>query len=137
MFLRLKDRTPNYESAVVALRRLAEEDPDLMGRAFAEVDSNITREWMTKGLRRSSGSQSHLRLLGKNPRLRTELDQHLPFFVDHTDLWLKNGRPSLWTTQPYSVSADGIKDGGLDRPRARPDDFSTSVVALPRLDSDD
>lgn len=110
MFLRLKERTPSYETAVVALRRLSEEDPDLMGRAFAEVDSDITKKWVTKGLRRSSGSQSHLRLLGKNPRLRAELDQHLPFFADHTDLWLKEGRPFSWTTQPYSMSADGIKE---------------------------
>ena len=108
MFASGKDRTPHYESAVAALRRLAEEDPDLVGRAFAEVDSGITKKWMTKGLRRSSGSQSYLRLLGKKPHpqsIRT-----LPRFADHTDLWIKNGRPFLWTTQPYGLDDPGIKE---------------------------
>ena len=109
MFLSRKRRTPHYESAVAALHRLAEEDPDLVGRAFAEVDSVITKKWMTKGLRRSLGSQSHLRLLGKRPP-----PQDLPLFADHTDLWIKGGRPFLWTSQPYSLTNAGIKElGGL------------------------
>ena len=110
MFLRPKERTPNYENAVAALHKLAKESQDLMGRAFAEVDSGITKEWMTKGLRRSSGSQSHLRLLGKNPRSKPDPGQELPFFADHTDLWLKDGRPFLWTTQPYGLTEGGIRE---------------------------
>ena len=118
MFVRLKDRTPNYENAVAALHRLAEEDLDLASLAFAEVSSGITKKWVTKGLRRSSGSQSYLRLLGKKPNPQSIRTLHR--FADHTDLWIKNGRPFLWTTQPYSLTDAGIKglagliDLGLD-----------------------
>lgn len=106
-FVDRKERTPRYEAAVTALRELSKEDRDLVHRAYAEAQAPWIESFVTKGLKRSSGVRSHLRLLGKRPSWGEDA---LPEFADHTDLWVKDGKPHLLTTQPYQLNSGGIRD---------------------------
>ena len=61
---------------------------------------------------RSQGASCPCRLLGKRHSYAgaceiTTFDRH---WIDHFDLWLKDGKPHVWTSQPYGISKADLFD---------------------------
>lgn len=110
-FLKGKDRTPEYEAAVEALRRLLEAaDANAVERAFAEVIGDHRRERWAKvhGLRQSGGYQLIRRLAGASGCERCAGGDCRPPGADHDSLWNKDGKPAVFVTQPYRLSWDSM-----------------------------
>lgn len=111
-FIEEKQRTPEYDRAVAALRALPAE---LTTRAFAEATCAAREEaWARRyGLKRSSGHSCVARLLGKRCRYGEykagDAPPCRPPGSDHADLWIKNGKPAVYTFQPYGLSYDTLK----------------------------
>ncbi len=105
-FLDPPRRTPEYEAAVAALHKLVNTSPNMLGRACAEVMAPMMESVLSSKLRRTSGVRHPLRLLGRRPGWNAQL----PSFSDHTSLWLKDGKPHVWVTQPYDLNNEDIRE---------------------------
>ena len=68
--------------------------------------------WETK-YTRSQGYACPCRLLGKRHQWGSctlgIVDTHR-HWVDHFDLWLKDGKPHVWTSQPYAILKEDLFD---------------------------
>jgi len=91
-----------YDEVVRILRRLEAEEGEA-DTAFAEAMSDIWRERETMGLHRSSGIPHPPRLLGKHPLLLK-----VQPWLDHVAVWNKNGRPAVFTSQPYGLCWEAL-----------------------------
>jgi hypothetical protein len=110
-------RTPEYEAAIAALRKIEAAGIDAT-RAYAEAvcereESALERGY---GLKRSKGHVCFARLVGKRctrfdclyPNRRQKEDSP-PCRIpggDHDTLWLYKGKPVLYLAQPYEVSLE-------------------------------
>lgn len=114
-FVDPKKQTPEYVRAVEALKSLP---PDIAMRAFAEA-TYAAREkaWAERyGLERSRGHACVARLLGKrcwqsgwHVRGAEEAPPCRPPGSDHADLWIKNGKPVVYTFQPYGLDHNTLE----------------------------
>lgn len=122
-FVSSKERTPDYLEAVEALRRLAAAggSPE---RAFAEAVAEDYEAHYAEanGLKRSSGRPCARRLTGGRCANHEDHghDYHLAYpslrdpctvpGADHSVLWLKDGKPARFTTQPYGLSWETLRE---------------------------
>lgn len=107
-FVNKKDRTPAYDAAVKALKKVP---PDLRDRAFAEAASEEARKIWAESRQVTPakyGQQFWGRLVGKRRPTVTTRNDLLPA-DDHFTLWLKDGRPEVYVSQPYDLSLDDLR----------------------------
>ena len=107
-FLDPKERTPLYEEAVAALRRLAEEhnDSDDVDRAFAEAMSDRFYESMeAKGLRETGAVRPWVTF---HKGIGQEGVHQFPG-DDHVSLWTRDGVPERRLSQPYTLHLETIR----------------------------
>lgn len=125
--------SPEYRAAVDAVRALLPFG-DLPGRAYAEATAERALEWWQgqseRGrLRQSNGAPCVERLLGKRCRYASDEDHTCqPPGSDHPSLWLLDGKPTLYVTQPYSLSWESL-GGIVDFCRARGLEASVSAAS--------
>ncbi len=109
-----EERTPQYERAVSALRKLLESakpgwGPDMANRAYAEATADAWRESYCDQHRvtRTRGQRTVARLWG-GARRSWDVEP-VPQFPaeDHVDLWIRDGKPVRFTSQPYGL---GLQD---------------------------
>lgn len=109
-FLSRKERTPLYEAAVAALQALSEEGGSPT-RAFAEAvaETRQQRFGARHKVKPSGGSATIARLIGKG---LSQEDRYLlrPPGADHDSLWLRDGKPVMFVTQPYELHRDGMRE---------------------------
>jgi hypothetical protein len=97
----LKDRSPAYEAAVEALKRLS---PDDAQRACAEaVAPALQKHANAEFGARATGQKSWQRLLGKRGKATDSLPGD-----DHAELFL--GDPLTYVSHPYSLSLETIRE---------------------------
>lgn len=96
---------PHFQVAERALKLLeAREGPDAVDYAYDEVAGEARRQFFLKrGLKPDNGSCA-LRLLGKH--MRKHDCACLPPGADHPVLWRKNGKPVLFSFEPYGLSSE-------------------------------
>ena len=103
----------SYLRALRALEELAEEEgSDAVRRACADAtwEDNKKSFVKSKGLREAK-SQSIERLIGKHSK--SLLESPSPAVLpgdDHPSLWLKNGKPHVYISQPYELSIEDLKE---------------------------
>lgn len=103
-------KSADYIRVVNMLRALPDEDA--AHRAFAEAthESRLLKWAKQRELKRSDGHACIARLLGRrcmmlDPRPRNqEGPPCTPPGADHSDLWIRGGKPVVYTTQPYQLS---------------------------------
>ena len=99
-------RSDAHRKALQAMRELVEAEGPLAALAiYREVAAGKTREQWTKryGLRPTTGARSVDRLPGKRSgELRVPGE-------DHSSLWLHEGKPAVYVTQPYGLSWDTLR----------------------------
>lgn len=100
-------RTPTYEKAVAALIALQEENPGLLTPAYAEASTCYRKHTYRKryGLKRSPGRNVFERLIGKHTYTNV-----FRRWMDHSSLWLKDGRPYLFVGQPYGLTLRDLRE---------------------------
>lgn len=103
-------RTPAYEKAVAALIALREEDPGLMTPAFAEAATTYKEQVYRRrhGLNKSRAGNTFDRLIGK--RTYFGYNNLWQRWMDHSSLWLKDGRPYLFVGQPYGLTLRDLRE---------------------------
>jgi hypothetical protein len=95
--------SPAYLAALKALRALPSGD---RGSVYADAAHEELKEALLRGFTPSSGLVPHpLRLVGKRPML---LEQRP--WLDHVAIWNQDGRPALFTSQPYGLSWEALCD---------------------------
>lgn len=103
-----------YIKTVKEIRKLLERDTfdpiDTCFRAFGEaIASPLKKQWEeVAGLRESSGVPCPERLT--KHRCSCGWSHELAPGSDHTSLWLENGKPKLYITQPYDLSYEKMKE---------------------------
>jgi len=115
LFVDRDRRTPAYVKAVDALRAVG--DVDLAARAAAEATwHGRLMAWASReGLTPSKSHACVARLLGKRCpwSLREPKPGHPPCRppgADHPLLWLRNGKPAVYTFEPYGMSLDTLRE---------------------------
>jgi hypothetical protein len=114
--------TKTFRDAVKALEKLMEEEGrDKAERAFAAAVWEKRKEHYAKalGLKESGGHPCLARLIGKRCDqsqfyLRTSHEEKyapcsLPAADDHASLWLKDGKPHSYVSQPYGMSPEDMR----------------------------
>ena len=98
-------RTPAFERAVEALQAL--EDAGTMDAACAEATRDYREQLYIKrrGVKLSPGLCILERLTGR----RAVRDPVSFAWIDHRSLWLKDGKPYSFVTQPYGLSLNDLK----------------------------
>lgn len=117
----MKDPSTLYKKAVSILKEL-EEKEGAADRAYAEVITKKREQFWTKaGLKQSTGHDCISRLMG------VQCNQHgvflgtydwtkddkpcqLPQANDHLSMWLKDGKPFLYISQPYHINFEAISE---------------------------
>src|SRR4030095_15139258 len=103
------DPSETYIQVVEALRHLEEAEPGRrLGAAYATVESPLReRLWEEGGLKRSHGYPCCQRLVGHCDH------RHgagcLPPGTDHPSLWLRDGQPAVFVSQPYDLSGETVR----------------------------
>lgn len=113
-----QQRIPEYIQAVTALEALAQENEDLASRALAEATCEVRRKvWAQReGVKESTGHVCVARLLGKRCRMssstprRGEVPPCRPPGADHPKLWLRNGKPAIYTFEPYVMELNTLRE---------------------------
>lgn len=109
-------RTPEYEAAVAALKRLSAAtggNTAVVAAAFAEA-ACLDREqaWAARfGLKPSGGHPCIARLWGKRC-MCSDLKSDLPCYppgADHRRLWLRDGKPAVYTFEPYHLDHETLR----------------------------
>lgn len=103
-----------YSQAVGALSTLIEaEGVDAALRAYAQATWEEHQEQYAKnhGLRPSKGRICLARLLGKRCDFHSDHSgvPCRPPGADHDSLWLKDGKPYTYTSQPYSLTLEEMR----------------------------
>lgn len=110
-------RFTNKPDELQAARALESIPPGERDRVFAEsISHHIEKRFAEAfGLKQSSGRVCIQRLLGRT--CTQWLRSHrmgececLPPGTDHPSLWLKNGKPVVFVSQPYGVTAKTMAD---------------------------
>ncbi|MBI4376692.1 MAG: hypothetical protein HY549_09615 [Elusimicrobia bacterium] len=102
-----KNRTELYLRALKSLRELLDaQGEDAVSRAYAEVVAETCYQlFADKGFKRSDGRLCVQRLLGKQCNLK----DCVPPSGDHDTLWLQNGKPARYVTQPYGLEWETMR----------------------------
>jgi hypothetical protein len=112
-FVSRKNRTPEYEAAITALRKLITPDNhiDMAQRAFAEAVCDETlKKWAAlRGLKPAGGHPCVHRLLGKRCSGLGD-EPCYPPNSDHLSMWNRNGRPYCLVSQPYGLNHKQIQE---------------------------
>ncbi|MBI4377240.1 MAG: hypothetical protein HY549_12420 [Elusimicrobia bacterium] len=100
-------RTEKYAQALRALRELLEaQGEDVVGCAYAEaVAQSRYDRFAVKGLKQSDGRLCVQRLWGK----QCDLKDCVPPSGDHDSLWLRDGKPAVYLTQPYGLTWETMR----------------------------
>lgn len=112
-FVGRKQQTERYREAVRALRALAEaEGTDIASRAHAEATADLKRaDWArSRGVQESGGRPCIGRLSGRPSDHNQSDHQCNPPKGDHCSLWMKDGRPEVFVSQPYELSWAGLQE---------------------------
>jgi hypothetical protein len=112
-FVSRKNRTPEYEAAIAALKKLISPngDTNMATRAFAEAVCHYTmKKWAElRGLKKAGGHPCINRLLGK--RCNGWGDEPcFPPYSDHLTMWNRDGRPYCLVSQPYGLTNEQVKE---------------------------
>lgn len=110
-FIGPRGLSARYRRAVEALRLVAQEEGlDQAQRAVGEALSDLRKDAWVKGhsLKPTDGSVFWSELLGKRPSREEELSR-LPG-DDHVTLWLKDGKPDVYVSQPYALGLDTLRE---------------------------
>jgi hypothetical protein len=103
--------SPEYYRALLALYDVPAGDRD---RVFADSIAQHIEERFAEAfqLKKSSGSLCVQRLLGKRcgkGKIWANCECFPPG-TDHASLWLKDGKPALFVSQPYGITANTMQD---------------------------
>lgn len=113
-FIMRSEVTLRYIEAVEAIRALADaEGLDEATRAYAEVAQPLRREeWMRQnGLTAEGGPKKFTEFILRRPwTVEREISINWPEGCDHSTLWLKNGQPVLYTSEPYQLTDRELED---------------------------
>ncbi|OPX83386.1 MAG: hypothetical protein A4E53_04661 [Pelotomaculum sp. PtaB.Bin104] len=107
--------SPAYKKAVAVLKKLAEDEgTDSAHRAYAEaVWEQCKKQYISKhGLKPSGGHPCVSRLIGRRCSALPgggSSPCHIPGW-DHVSLWLKDGKPEVYVSQPYSLSLNEMRN---------------------------
>jgi|CZCA01.1.fsa_nt_gi hypothetical protein len=104
----MSNRTPAYLAAVRALNALAVEDRDAVDQAYIEAGRGFRRETYIKrrGVKPTTGNPFIERLTGARV-----VPNPVRFgWMDHVSLWIKDGKPFSFVTQPYGLSLEDLKE---------------------------
>ncbi len=104
-----------YSQAVEALLALVEaEGADAALRVYAQATwEEYYRQYAEKhGLKLSAGHPCLSRLLGKRCSQKSDYSgvPCYPPGADHDSLWLKDGKPYAYITQPYCLTLNAMRD---------------------------
>lgn len=101
----------NWNTALMKLRETIEgaietEGLDAVHRVVATVFAAPLEKSLMKvhGVRRSSSSRGVAALLNKRR------DQYVSFPADHAQVWQKDGKPTLFTSEPYGLGREDLRD---------------------------
>lgn len=99
--------TPEYKNAVDTLKGL---HFSLRGRAYAQAvyDETMAAYIKRHDLKPTTGRQCVCRLISKDGRCHCGGSMIVPG-RDHSSLWLKDGKPFVYVTQPYFMNHKTIK----------------------------
>ncbi len=94
--------TPEYLRAVAVLNGL--ESADQRTRAYAQASyAEIKAAYIERhGLKPTTGAKCVCRLISKDGRCHCNGSMIVPG-SDHSSLWLKDGKPYVYVTQPYHL----------------------------------
>ncbi len=100
-------RTEQYLRALRALRELLEaQGMDAVSSVYAEaVAENHYQAFAGKGFKQSDGRLCVQRLWGRQCNLK----DCVPPSGDHDTLWLQNGKPAMYVTQPYGLEWETMR----------------------------
>lgn len=92
-----------YTTAIKALQKLLEVDENAVDIAYSETVREKEKQYFIQSykLKESKGRICIHRLTGK--KCTHNLVDCIPPGSDHSHLWLKNGKPYMFTSQPYSL----------------------------------
>lgn len=101
--------SPGYQKAVAALRELP--DTDQRARAYAQSVYAESLEAYTnkRGLKPTTGTRCVCRLISKDGRCHCNGSMIVPG-RDHSSLWLKDGKPYVYITQPYHLDFKTLQE---------------------------
>lgn len=107
-------KNPHFIGAVKEIQALAKAtSPEECRRAFASATAAVYEEEFRRryGVTRSKSTACIQRLLGKRCgiSLQRDCDCHPPG-TDHASLWLKDGKPHLFVSQPYNIRGSILGD---------------------------
>ena len=97
-----------YIETVKKIRELVSAEGDV-GRAYAEAvrDHSKAVYLRTRGLKPTSGRVDLCRLTGK--RARADNGYYMGW-IDHPSLWIKDGKPEVFISQPYQLSLEDMRE---------------------------
>lgn len=103
-----------YVKAADMLRKLAEaEGLDAATRCYAEAMADLRLQQFASKYKPSAGHACLGRLLGKRCYQyrggRTDVPCRLPG-SDHYNLWLREGKPFLYTSEPYGLLMEDVEE---------------------------
>jgi len=107
--------SPAYKNAVAVLKKLAEDESlDSAHRAYAEaVWEQCKKQYISKhGLKPSGGHPCVSRLIGRRCSALPgggSSPCRIPGW-DHMSLWLKDGKPEVYVSQPYNLSLNEMRE---------------------------
>lgn len=109
----IEQSSPHVTRAVEAVRALCNAaGSSVASRAYAEaVHQSLEKEWIeTNGLKEAKGFVCVQRLLGKQCGVsRQKHCDCQPPGTDHPTLWLKDGKPKFFVSQPYLFEGETLK----------------------------
>lgn len=106
-------QNPAADAAVGALRPLVGPD-DWATRAYAEATWQSLRDaWIARHRVTASRSEETCWCLLGGPKcpdpMRIGNHDHGTGWQDHGELWVRDGRPVVYVSQPYGIRAEGVQ----------------------------
>lgn len=106
--------SPAYLKALAALQELAAESLDSVDRVYAEATTQLTEnQWIKRqSVHRSKASPCIRRITHGACLTATRMEHCIcqPPGSDHVDLWIKDGKARVYTSQPYELSWEELQE---------------------------
>lgn len=109
----MTDKSQKYIETVEKIKDLVKTDGlDAAGRAYAEATSEqLKKDYAeSRGLKPTTGRVDLCRLIGRQVKGHPSLGAgwYSGRWIDHPSLWIKNGKPDVFISQPYHLSLEDM-----------------------------